>query len=157
MFCTQWVVWSSRVGYFGLCKNQKPTQGLPDEIEYYNSTKSPVDEVNKMEETYSYSIINFRWPMKILNWIVNIAVINAMIFFKNHLERRGLNANYDAFFRKNFLYEVAMQLMKEQIDHYSYFNNHVTKTFRKVFDLENGLNKSVKGHLPSGTQRCTEG
>ena len=64
-------------------------KGKPEIIEYYNSTKGGVDAFDEMCALYSCHRRTRRWPLCMFFWMVNAAIINAMVVYKSNLEKTG--------------------------------------------------------------------
>uniref|UniRef100_A0A914D081 PiggyBac transposable element-derived protein domain-containing protein n=1 Tax=Acrobeloides nanus TaxID=290746 RepID=A0A914D081_9BILA len=123
---------------------------LPEAINLYNKTKCTVDIINQQEDDYSYDIVTCRWPLKVFLWLLNMVGLNSYILFKVHMERQGLNSNFDPSMRKLFLHNLSMQMMEDQIEYYSYSKILVTKTFRAIYDSMKILYLKVRGKSGEG-------
>lgn len=81
---------------------------LNDQIVDYNSTKGGVDTVDLMCSTYTTARKTKRWPVVIFFRELDIAGINSLkIFLANNPEK--------IYSRRQYLFELSMQLMEENL------------------------------------------
>lgn len=85
-----------------------PNTGKPEIIMDYNSTKSGVDILDKMNEAYNCARATCRWPMVLFYTLLNVAGINSYIIFKN----KNLSVTKP---RRLFLENLAMELLDGHI------------------------------------------
>uniref|UniRef100_A0A914EJN5 PiggyBac transposable element-derived protein domain-containing protein n=1 Tax=Acrobeloides nanus TaxID=290746 RepID=A0A914EJN5_9BILA len=111
-----------------LAKNGKP-QAIMD----YNSIKWGVDMYDELLGHYGYSPGSRRWPMKIFNFMVFSAAMNAYAI-QNHGESR-----------RSFLNNLAEQLMAAQKLKKSESKNWISKIFLKISSLYDYLQKKMAG------------
>lgn len=86
--------------------------GLPEIIQYYNSTKSGVDSMDRMIRYYTCKRKCFRWTYGFFCNIIDIALMNGSIVM------RSINPPTDGknnLFRYNFLLDVGYELVDAQI------------------------------------------
>lgn len=136
----------------------KQTREVLEIINYYNDNKFGVDIVNKMADAYSYDLTTRRWPLKVFNFLIDIAGINAYVLFKEHLHRKGDKLNYDDSLRKKFLHNLANQLMDEQKKYMEENNNsHIYKSYKEASDKLANTMKKQAGLLPTIVKWCKFG
>lgn len=80
----------------------------PTIITTYNHTKHGVDILDKMIGQYDVSRNSRRWPLTLFFHIMNVAGVNALNIYR-------ANQNYTDVVRKNFLQDLALELMKPAI------------------------------------------
>lgn len=88
----------------------------PDMIIDYNNTKYAVDVVDQLCHKYTVKRATRRWPLCVFYNLVDVAAINASIVFVHNVPTFHPKRNYK---RRLFLEELAMQLIREQLEHRS--------------------------------------
>lgn len=84
----------------------------PEIITDYNVHKCGVDVVDEMCGTYSVSRVSKRWPLTIFFGLLNVGGINAYVIYNANMTR----LQQDTIERRNFLKELALSLVKPQIE-----------------------------------------
>ncbi|KAJ8968429.1 hypothetical protein NQ314_002305 [Rhamnusium bicolor] len=77
----------------------------PEMVTEYNKTKGVVDVVDKLVSSYDCAKNTRRWPMVIFYTMLNVAGINAQVFFTNNNPETKI-------LRRNFLRELADNLIR---------------------------------------------
>ncbi|KFM60311.1 hypothetical protein X975_16753, partial [Stegodyphus mimosarum] len=80
----------------------------PEIIAFYNATKSAVDTVDQMCNSYSVSRITSSWPMVVFFSMLNVAAVNAQIIFLS-------NNVTDRLTRCGFLKNLARSLADDYL------------------------------------------
>ncbi|XP_054709139.1 piggyBac transposable element-derived protein 4-like [Uloborus diversus] len=81
----------------------------PEIITFYNLTKGAVDVVDEMSANFSTARISKRWPMVVFFSVLNTAAINARVLLLSAKSQTAVKS------RRHFLKELALELIKEQI------------------------------------------
>ena len=105
-------------------KNVKIEQNekrIPETITFYNNTKYGVDVVDQMARKYSVKAGSRRWPLHVFYNILDLAVINAWIIYK---ETTGVNIS-----RKNFIFQLAEELSGD-------YRDEVENTFIPLSEIQ---------------------
>ena len=89
----------------------------PDIIIDYNNTKYGVDVVDQLCHKYSTKRATRRWPLCVFYGLLDIAGINAMVVFCNVVQGHIRTTRQSR--RRLFLEELAMQLLREQLQYRS--------------------------------------
>lgn len=82
--------------------------GKPEIVEYYNKTKNGVDTFDQMCAQYSCNRKTERWSLWLFYSILNAAVINYLIIYKDNMDCDGKPTHK----RKDYMEKLAMQLIK---------------------------------------------
>lgn len=77
-------------------------------ITTYNETKHGVDILDKMCKHYDVSRNSRRWPLTVFFHLMNVGGVNALNIFKS-------NKNYEKISRKQFLRDLAFELIEPAI------------------------------------------
>lgn len=126
-------------------------------IHFYNSHKFGVDLVNEMIDHVSYDITTNRWPLKLFNFLIDVVSLNSFVLYKQHLQKKGYNIDYDDSMRKKFLYALSDQLMSEQMSFMeSSATSHIYKSYKEVNDKIKAAKKKHEGLLPSTVKWCSK-
>nr|CAH7721810.1 unnamed protein product [Callosobruchus chinensis] len=88
--------------------------GKPIQIANYNSTKGGVDTVDLMCSRITTSRRTQRWPINIFFRLLDIAGINSFRIFQ-------MNNPFDKSIRRRYLYNLSLELMKENFKDLSLF------------------------------------
>ena len=80
---------------------------LPEPIEYYNATKSGVDNIDQMARLYSTKVACRRWPLQVFYNVLDLAAVNAVIVYR---EVTGL-----AISRRDFLLQLLKELTQQDV------------------------------------------
>jgi hypothetical protein len=80
-------------------------EGKPDMVEFYNSTKSGVDNLNKLVRGYSSQRKCQRWPYAVFFTFVDVAIVAAM---------KLMNVSDHYHFKLELAYELIMPLIMER-------------------------------------------
>jgi len=109
--------------------------GKPIQILDYNATKGGVDTVDLMCSRISTSRRTPRWTMTYFYRILDLSGINAMRIFQ-------MNNPLDKSLRREFLYQLAQELMKENLKDRAKLTRlpKDVKTFLKEYKEEKSLN-----------------
>lgn len=81
--------------------------GKPEIIQFYNSTKGGVDEIDKKCSVYTCSRRSRRWPMTIFYRILDISSVNSHLLHDIHVGKQTD--------RGDFIKKLARQLVLEHI------------------------------------------
>lgn len=118
----------------------------PEVITFYNFTKAGVDVLDELSGTYSVSRNSRRWPLTLFFSLLNTAAVNALVICKcNHP-----NSNI---FRRKFLKELGLSLIKEYLDQRR-ANPHVRRELRrKISEIAGGSNQAAEPIGEQGVKR----
>lgn len=79
----------------------------PEMVEFYNETKPGVDVVDQMARKYSTKASSRRWPMHAFYNVLDLALINASVLYKEVLK---INIS-----RRDFILKLGTELAKENV------------------------------------------
>ena len=93
-------------------KHRQPTvfeNGKPEIITFYNKTKGGTENFDQMCDLYSCSRKTNRWPMCLFFAIINAAIVNSYIIYRENKMKGqpGKKVN-----RRQYMRELALQLIK---------------------------------------------
>ncbi|CAK9810838.1 PiggyBac transposable element-derived protein 4 [Anthophora plagiata] len=127
----------------------------PDIINYYNSTKSGVDVLDKVVTEYSSRRCTRRWPLSLFMHYLDIAAYNAFIIWQTKYPA-WMSENSITKKRKMFLEELARKLTAENINRRANeFENMTTGLHRNVISaIEATGRKIIKKPKLSGQNRA---
>ncbi|EFN78331.1 hypothetical protein EAI_07513, partial [Harpegnathos saltator] len=80
-------------------------KSIPETIKYYNKTKFGADVVDQMARKYSVKARSFRWPLQVFYNILDLALMNAWILYRECTSTR--------ISRKDFMFKSAKELVSE--------------------------------------------
>lgn len=121
----------------------------PEIIEYYNSTKSGVDNMDKLLTHYSTKRRTLRWPLALFYNIIDLACLASYIIYtKNNPLTKTTSHS-----RRTFLQDLGRSLAMPAIEKRSQTPN-VTKTFSTKIAIESMIGHPIIPQAPSaGTVR----
>ncbi|KAJ4431068.1 hypothetical protein ANN_19661 [Periplaneta americana] len=86
--------------------------GLPEIIEFYNSTKGGVDMFDQMCSTYSCNRKTQRWPLCVFYGIINSSCLNAYVILRHNMTTVGAHVQP----REMFLLSLGEAMMTPWIE-----------------------------------------
>lgn len=95
---------------------EKNIKLVPETVTYYNSTKYGVDILDQMARKYGVKASSRRWPLQVVYNILDLAVINAWILYKETTQRNIL--------RKHFIFQLAEELESKCREVCEHFNSN---------------------------------
>lgn len=126
-------------------KSTDPISETPEIIEFYNSTKSGVDTLDKKAANYSPSRRTRRWPMAIFFALLDISSINAYVLFSSYRDTPKLD-------RADFLKMLSRSLVLPQWQR-RMVNAKLPRELRLTIATLCGKNNSIAAEPTSSNDR----
>lgn len=126
----------------------------PEIITDYNAHKCGVDVVDEMCGTYSVSRVSKRWPLTIFFGLMNVGAINAYVIYNANMTR----LQKETIARRNFLKEIAISLVKPQIEKRSSITTlprHIRNRMFQVLGREESTNTQALPGPSNVRGRCS--
>lgn len=119
----------------------------PAIITTYNETKYGVDILDKMCRQYDVARNTKRWPLVLFFHIMNVAGVNALNIYR-------ANKNYAIVCRRNYLKDLAFELVKPAINE-RISNENIPREIRRRGKLLLHLDEEAPPEQPAGEKgRC---
>lgn len=120
----------------------------PAMVTFYNKTKSGVDNVDKLIQSYDVSRNSRRWPLTLFFWMLNTTGINAKII-------QMLNSPEDKSNRRHFLKTLGLALIEPHLE-IRKKNTRLPVNLRKRIASHINIEESppVKKSAPGAKRRC---
>jgi hypothetical protein len=93
--------------------------------------------------------------MKLFNWSIDITAINAMVLYQRHQNSKDQHPEYDVCRRRKFTFQLAEQLMEEQMKHREQTaTTYEAQVFREIAEKLDSLKEKAKGNNPTTRKWC---
>lgn len=128
-------------------KGKTDTNGKPEMINFYNSTKSGVDTFDQMITQYTVSRKSNRWPMRLFFGMLDQGGLNAHILYNCIAENTFL-------YRVQFLKQLTLQLTRPHLERRASLTSlqkNIRINLRHMLDIDEV--QPATDHLPK-RKRC---